>query len=500
MAISRTSSDIYPGQHQHVRAAIQSLSGQVKMECILSHLGWTKHLSDSVYLHAGGALGADGPRCDVSVQLSEALELYDLQPPAGAAQRDQGIRASLRLLALAPDRITFPLLAAVYRAPMGSVDFSIFLAGQTGTFKTTLAALCQQHFGAGMNAGRLPANFASTANALESLAFVAKDSLLVVDDFVPIAGRDGRALQAVSERLFRAAGNHQGRSRMSAKGRVRVAHGPRALILATGEEVPAGQSLRARLLIVEVAPGDIDRTMLDQCQQAGRQGHLSTAMGAFISWVASRYDQLQVYLLTRIGELRNEYVGTIHARLPAALAELQGGFEIWLQFALEVGAISTVERSDLQERNVHALHELAAHQVQYHQASDPALAYVSLLRGALAAGRAHVADRSGKKPEPPLFWGWRRKQTGRDWFGQGTRIGWIVGPDLFLDPTLSYQVVQQMAGAERLPLTEQTLCRRLRERGLLASIDAGRQMLKVRRILENYPRQVLHLKSSLLLE
>ena len=31
-----------------------------------------------------------------------------------------------------------------------------------------------------MDAGRLPANFASTANALKHLAFIAKDALLLV--------------------------------------------------------------------------------------------------------------------------------------------------------------------------------------------------------------------------------------------------------------------------------------------------------------------------------
>ena len=97
----------------------------------------------------------------------------------------RAVRASLRCLSLAPDRISFPLLAAVYRAPFGGVDFSVFLAGKTGVFKTALAALCQQHFGAEMDASRLPANFASTGNAVEALAFHAKDALLVVDDFAP---------------------------------------------------------------------------------------------------------------------------------------------------------------------------------------------------------------------------------------------------------------------------------------------------------------------------
>jgi hypothetical protein len=61
-------------------------------------------------------------------------------------------------------------------------------------------------------------------------------------------------------------------------------------------------------------------------------------------------------------------------------------------------------------------------------------------------------------------------------------------------------MVQQTAAPEYLPLSEQTLRHRLRERGLLASIDAGRQMLQVRRTLEGRARLVLHLKASHLTE
>ena len=143
---------------------------------------------------------------------------------------------------MAPDRISFPLLAAVYRAPFGEVDFSVFLTGKTGVFKTALAALCQQHFGAAMDASRLPANFASTANALEGLAFHAKDALLVVDDFAPTGRRGDGELNSIAERLFRATGNQQGRSRLGGNGRLSAPKPPRALVLATGEEVPRGRA------------------------------------------------------------------------------------------------------------------------------------------------------------------------------------------------------------------------------------------------------------------
>jgi hypothetical protein len=487
---------VYPGQQQHARAAIQQLSGSIRQERIFTHLGWRKQDSEWMYLQAGGAVGALGLRLDFRVQLPQGLRHYQLRLPADQRELVSAIRASLDFLSVAPDRITLPLLAAVYRAPWGGTDFSVYLTGRTGTFKTALAALCQQHFGAAMDAGRVPANFASTANALESLAFSAKDALLVVDDFAPTGGVGDGTLEAVAERLFRAAGNHQGRSRMIGIGRVREPQPPRGLILATGEEVPSGHSLRARLLIVEVGPGEVDRAVLTERQRAGQEGQLAAAMGGFLAWVAGQFEELQTHRQMRARVLRNKLTrGAVHARVPAVLAELQSGWEIWLQFALDVGAINRDERAELEQRSQTALSEVAVLQAPYHHASDAGLRFVALLRAALAGGQAHVADRRGKMPQSPEVWGWYRQPGGKS-IPQGARIGWVAGNDLFLEPTVSYQMAQQVAGSERLSLSEQTLRRRLREQGLLASIDAGRQMLQVRRILEGVLRQVLHVNAA----
>jgi hypothetical protein len=484
---------IYPGQQHHVRTAIQCLSGQIRQERIFAHLGWRKHGPRWVYLHAGGALGVDGLLPGVQVQLPAPLQSYHLLPPKNAAERVRAVQASLRFLSLAPDRISLPLLAAVYRAPLGRVDFSLFLTGKTGVFKTALAALCQQHFGAAMDASRLPTNFASTAPALQWLAFHAKDALLVVDDFAP-TGRSGDSqLQSVSERLFRAAGNQQGRSRMGGDGRLSTPMPPRGLVLATGEEVPQGQSIRARQLIVEVGPGVVQRASLSECQGAAREGEFSAAMGAYVMWMAGHYEELQERLQSRVRDLRAQGYGrTVHARLPSALAELQTGWEIFLRFAFEIGAIDRAEEKELEQRGGRALEELGVLQAKYQEASDPALRFVALLRGALMSARAHVADRQGRTPGEPAQWGWQCKR--RRWVSQGPRIGWVAGIDLYLEPAASYQVAQQLAGSERLAVSEQTLRSRLRECGLLVSTDVGRQMLTVRRTLEGCPRQVLHLR------
>jgi hypothetical protein len=263
------------------------------------------------------------------------------------------------------------------------------------------------------------------------------------------------------------------------------------------EEVPQGESIRARLLIVEVQAGDVVRTVLSECQRAGTEGRFVEAMGAFVAWVAGHYDQTQLYMRNRVEEVRRQSPGFgVHARLPSALAELQTGWEMFLQFVREVGVIGPAESEDLKTRCERALARTAAVQAKYQMGSDPALRFVALLRAALSCGRAHVADPRGKPPREATLWGWQQKQNGRGWIAQGTRIGWIAGNDLYLDPTVSYEAAQEMAGSKRLKVSEQSLRQRLRQNGLLASINAGRGMVQVRRTLEGRPRQVLHLRGN----
>ena len=62
---------VYPGQQQHARAAIQCLSGSIQQKRIFTHLGWRKHKGRWVYVHAGGALRAQGARGDLRVELRD---------------------------------------------------------------------------------------------------------------------------------------------------------------------------------------------------------------------------------------------------------------------------------------------------------------------------------------------------------------------------------------------------------------------------------------------
>jgi hypothetical protein len=110
----------------HLRAALQLLSGDVPRRVIYAHTGWREIEAGWHYLHSGGAIGADGLAAGVEVSLPGPLAGFELPVPPEGEQLVTAVRASLRMLdGLAPDQIVFPVHAAVYRAVLGDVDFSL---------------------------------------------------------------------------------------------------------------------------------------------------------------------------------------------------------------------------------------------------------------------------------------------------------------------------------------------------------------------------------------
>jgi hypothetical protein len=486
----------------HVRVALQLLSGDVPRRVVFGHTGWREVTGEWVYLHAGGAIGKDGPVTGVAVSLPDALAGFRLPDPPAGAELAQAVRASLGMLnGLAPDRIAVPVQAAVCRAVLGPTDFSMHLSGPTGNFKTEFVTLSQQHFGPGMDARNLPGSWSSTGNALEGMAFAAKDTLMVVDDFAPTGSTsDVQRFHREADRLLRAQGNRAGRQRMRPDGTLRPVKPPRGLIVSTGEDVPRGQSLRSRMLVIEVSPGDVRVNRLTECQRDAAAGLYAQALAGFVCWLALRYESLRCRLGQEAADLRDKVRGeSQHARTPGIIAELAVGMRYFLDYAQEVGAVTAAERDALARRCWAALKEAAAAQTKHVEAAEPTAQFLRLLSGALASGRAHIAGPDGLKPSQPETLGWRCNENCANgdgaWVPLGRRIGWADDPNLYLEPEASYAAAQEMARdqGDGLSVAPRTLRKRLHERGLLASVDAEREVLTIRKTLEGKRREVMHL-------
>jgi hypothetical protein len=502
---------VYPGQSlkDHTRCAVQMLSGEPPRRTVFAHLGWRKVGEEWVYLHAGGAIGRDGRVDGIEMDLPPSLLHYTLPgPPTGATLAD-AIRASLRLLQLTKPRIGHPLSAAKARAVLDAADFSMFIIGPTHEGKTEVASRYQQHWGPAMDARRTPANWLSTGNALEGLAFAAKDALLLVDDFVPGGGHtDVARIHREAERLLRAQGNRVGRLRMSADATLRREKYPRGLIVCTGEDVPRGQSLRGRTLIVEVGPGDVDWTSMSACQRDGAEGLYAQAQAGFLRWLAPRYHEIATWLSERAKGLRDQATGSgMHRRTPFIVAHLYAGWELWVRYALEAGAVTEAEADTLKRDCWSALGEAASAQAKYQAAAEPARRFVELLAAAITSGRAHVAGPDGGHPSnTPEAWGWRFASVGTggyardEWRPQGELVAWIDDTGLFVDAEAAFAVVQVLGrdGGEVLTVGLPTLKRRLNEKRLLTATDAKRETLTVRKMLGGRRRDVLCFSAGVL--
>jgi hypothetical protein len=265
-------------------------------------------------------------------------------------------------------------------------------------------------------------------------------------------------------------------------------------VLATGEEVPQGASVRARMLIVEVGAGDVDVRVLSDCQELAAQGLLAESMGGYVRWLAGRLDQARQELRSRVAQLLGAAMHGAHARTAGIIAELQAGFEQFLAFAAGAGALGHGEQKALASRCWRGLALAANLQARYQFAADPGLRYFALLRIALATGEAHVADRRGRMPAEPEAWGWQRRD--KRWAATGVRIGWLDGEELLLEPSVSYAVAQAMAGTDRIAISGQALRGRLHRQGLLVSVDSARETLKVRRQIEGALKHVLQVRTT----
>jgi hypothetical protein len=327
-----------------------------------------------------------------------------------------------------------------------------------------------------MSRQHLPDDWQSTANSLEGRAFLIKDGLFTVDDFAPDAA-NRQQLYREAIRFFRAQGNLSGRGRARPDGTPRPTKAPRGLTLSTGEDLPPGHSIRARLHIVEVAPGAVDRDRLTALQVAAADGTLAAAMAGYLRWLAPQLQAVQAGLAGERHQFRAR-IQRMHPRTPTTTADLALGLQYFLRYAEAVGGITAAEHTRLWDSVEGAFTSSIAVQDAYQQSAEVTTRFLALLGSAIARGDAHVAGPDGQCPAEgtPARWGWQHVAAGTPaerWEPRGKLVGWIDDTGLYLDPESAYATAQALGGqgGDAVAVGLTTLKKRLHEKGLLARVE-----------------------------
>lgn len=389
-----------------LRESIQAHSQDVAFRRTYTHTGWRLIDGKWVFLHGGGVIGAD-VGVDVAVSLNGPMRRYVLPAKVGNAR--QAVQASLALAQIAPLSISAPLLSAVYLAPLCEVltpDFALWLHGPSGSMKSSLAALALGHFGDFCSRVDLPGTWESTGNALEKALFVAKDVLYVVDDYAPLSDSASQAkLDRAVHHVVRAQGNLSGRSRMMADTSLRPDYQPRGLVLSTGEDVPPGESIAARLLTLEIERGDIAIARLTEAQCASEL--LRHAMSAYVSWNASQMGHLGSQLREEWMQAREAASGECsHARIPEVVAHLTVSINHLCRFAVEVQALTQPEADQLRATSGEGLLLAAQDHAARITSRNPARVFLDVMSSLIAQGSVTILGKRDSSPGGPDMIGW----------------------------------------------------------------------------------------------
>ena len=353
--------------------------------------------------------------------------------------------------------------------------------------------------------------------SLEWLAHTAKDTVLVIDNFIADAAK-ASAQQAKAAAILSNQGDLRGRERMGPDMKPLPSLSPRGGLLSTGEDTAARGSAKGRSLLVSVTRGETPATnsvahaTLTPLQADAAAGAYARTMAAYIQHVASRglnhqLDRLkQLTTEFRDRAMREEVHG--HARTPGILADLAAGYRLFLEWADTV--IADLDLVAASEEHWKWLCTLASDQAEQQEEADDALRWRDLVHSALTVGRAYIAGPGGAAPtshQAECGWKpteWRQdkdKRTVIHWSPpNGPRIGWFDGETIYLDENETTLVVQQMATQQRNQISQPaTVKNRLVEKGWLQpGLEGGKtrytRMSSIK--LEGARRRVWHIGST----
>jgi len=410
---------IRPREEKEIRYCIQRIAQGIPETVVYTHLGWRQIGDSRVYLHAGGAIGSES----VEVEISDRLRRYSLPPRTGDIK--EALRASLSLLELGPKKVMYSLLALVYLAPlceslrMAGIEPSLltYIWGPTGTKKSTLIALLLSHSG-NFDAKGLPATFRDTANSIEKLAFLAKDTLLAIDDLYPAKdSREKSRLEGVLEHLSRNQGDRTGKGRMKADTSLREGLPPRGLALCSGEVMPLTGSSLARGFIHRLQKGEIDLEKLSKAQ--AQKNLLSQAMRGYLEWLAPQLDALPSQFEEAFTHLRQEAnkrdaTKTRHSRLNESISHLHIGLNVFITFAIFQGTLSQEEGEKILQEGWDIFNQIADEQTQLEKAGEPSKKIAEASMELEAQGRIYWADMEDTPGFLPgsVKVGWKNKESG----------------------------------------------------------------------------------------
>lgn len=456
---------ISPGQstREFLRTAIQYLSDPLE-RIIYAQSGWRSVNGQMMFITNAGGVGVDGLDDKIEVDLERVgLKTLAVVPKEGYQQALSELERSLQ------PEVWVSLIGTVFLAPLRPFkepDYALLICGESGMFKSEIAAVAQSFFGK-FERLKLAANFEGTDNFVELVLHAGKDCVIVVDDYYPANDRMKSArMQTVLDKILRGVGNSSSRGRLNSASQARNGYVPRSIPIITAEKLPSGQSNTSRAYIIELEGKIISSADLTELQRMSREGLFAGAMFDYLQWIARNWERLETEIPRQFEKIRAQLASDGHKRTSANSAWILLGVWAYVEWMKSTGHLANPEIikeiASSATKSVRAVAERSALRIDEH--SYPHI-FIEAIKEGLTGKRCHLASKGGSSPEDAESYGW--SYHGADGLKQnGQLIGYLDKTQVWLLPDAAFAyIVDHCKKQETLfGLDQPSLWRRLLEK------------------------------------
>jgi hypothetical protein len=262
--------------------------------------------------------------------------------------------------------------------------------------------------------------------------------------------------ESLAQRIIRAYSNRTARGRLNPDTSEKGRYEPRGMLLMTGEEIVSLQSTIARLMVIEISEGDINRTKLTELQ--GKASLLPHAMSSYIYWLRGHIEEIKDNFPKQFIKLRDKaFKENTHKKLPEQIAFLQFALDTVISWIVDKDVLSENEAFALSKEGWDIFTELSNKQVERLENEDPIKRFIEILQTLITQGKVRIEDKD--LPDPDRFMG----------SPQGELIGYYDDLYLYLLPPALWHSLQRYCIAEGsyFPLSKNTFYRILKNRKLI---------------------------------
>ena len=462
---SRLMINIGKNNSQHVARAIKLLGNLEAKEDNHTTLGYIQTAAGLTYLSGNGSVTKDGFNDQYYCDSSAGVHGFSIGFTDSFEKLNLIFESIQKFLKLKNKVITLPMLASVFRAPLihnKPVDFVIWIVGQSGCHKSTMAGLIMSYFGKAFDYANLPDSFNSTLNSIGKKAHITNCHLNVVDDHVP-----GEQTNRFVETLVRNAGNRQGRGRLNADSTIKQTPHPRCLLAITAEDLQAKQSIVARSIVIPLYDGQIDKDILTELQTQARNGLFSDFLGAYIHWIINNNDKIKSEIESIFDRYRKIFSQSKnkHPKTENNLANLFIGLHYLSAFCEEKKILSQESSRKFLENAKITFLDLFEHQNKYLQEEDLTESFFSLIQAVIKDNKAYIVDHDSDTEAELCGSPHENKKN----------VGYILNRELVIDKNITWDLIKEYGRRfqREINISKDGITKRLTAKNYLINDDSG---------------------------